>query len=175
MKRNLKHHYIIKKCKVSDIEDICNTINNINLAINNPALFVPDDKEFVNNHIESEGCIIGLWIECRLVAYLIIRYPDRNTDNLGYDLGFEENDLIKVAHIESVAVCPEYRGYGFQRRLIKYAEKEIKIKKYKYILATVSPSNKYSLENFIKSGYKIGKLVVKYNGNDRYIVVKKTK
>ena len=39
--------------------------------------------------------------------------------NLGMDINLPPEDLIKVAHIQAMAVHPDHRGNGLQRRLAR--------------------------------------------------------
>ncbi len=142
----------------------------------NKDMFFCDDLEFVKNHIENQGFIVKAVYdgdsECteQIAGVLIVRFPKNFEDNLGRDVGITE--LHKVAHMESVVVDVKFRGYGLQDRMLKYAEKIIMQREYTYLLATVSPENKHSLDNFKKNGYEAVMVKEKYGGMVREILLK---
>lgn len=92
----------------------------------------------------------------RIVGFYMVEMPglDRN-ENLGYELGFSKNELNRVACMDSVAVDPDYRGLGLQRRLAVLCEAEALIRGCDIFLGTVDPRNTPSLRNFIVDGYDI--------------------
>ena len=100
-------------------------------------------------------------------------FPELGHENLGRDLDFSDEDLIKSAHMETVVIAPEYRGHHLQARLMAKAEEDLKVADYKYLLCTIHPENPYSMNNALSLGYKVEKLVEKYGGLPRNILLKK--
>ena len=88
--------------------------------------------------------------------------------NLGYDLNFSAEDLMRVVHMDTAAVHPDYRGQKLQHRMMLHAEKELAGK---ILLCTIHPDNRYSLNNVLKQGYTIEKKLEKY-GSIRYLLRK---
>ena len=80
--------------------------------------------------------------------------------------------LTKVAHIESVAVLPSFRGYKLQKELLETAENIEKGKDTKYLMATVHPDNVYSVRNFRDEGFTCLLETMKYGGLRRNILWK---
>lgn len=99
-------------------------------------------------------------------------FPGLGEENLGRDLGFSDEDLMKSAHMETVIIAPEYRGHHLQARLMAKAEEDLKSAGYKHLLCTIHPENPYSLNNALSLGYKVEKLVEKYGGLPRNILLK---
>ena len=99
-------------------------------------------------------------------------FPGLGPENLGRDLGFSDEDLLKSAHMETVVIAPEYRGHHLQARLMSKAEEDLKATGYKHLLCTIHPENPYSLNNVLSLGYKVEKLVEKYGGLPRNILLK---
>ncbi len=151
--------------EIKNIMDVCYS------SIKNKEIFDTDSTLFIKKHVKEEGQILVAQDADVIVAYLLVRFPELHKDNLGYDLNYGKKDLSQVAHIESVGVLPQYRGRGLQHKLIELAEKKFKAS-HSHFLATVSPYNKYSLQNFLDLGYKIKKRKLKYGGKERYIVEK---
>ena len=76
--------------------------------------------------------------------------------------------------IDSIMVKDEYRGYGLQRQMLRFAyERALKLGM-DGLVATIHPDNKYSLDNFIKEEYELLH-VLTIHGGTRNIMIKKTK
>ncbi len=136
--------------------------------------YVADDIEFLERHIEDEGYILKCVVEEQIVAFLVVRYPKLAEDNLGQYLhNRTEELLLNVAHMESVAVLPKFRGYKIQKQLVEMAEKVEKNKNTRYLMATVHPENIYSKRNFEQQGYSCLLETEKYGGLKRIILIKK--
>ena len=71
---------------------------------------------------------------------------------------------------DAVFVDPDWRGYGLQRVLIDRAADKAREAGAKQILATVSPDNSHSLNNFATAGYEIIATASKYGGLTRNIL-----
>ena len=99
--------------------------------------------------------------------------PGMEEDNMGYDIGLPEGELPLVAHMDSVAVLPPYRGRGLQRRLMEAAEADLREQGYRYLMCTVHPDNRYSRNNVIRQGYEAVMVKEKYGGHLREIFLKR--
>lgn len=99
--------------------------------------------------------------------------PGLEKDNLGYDIGLREEELPLVAHMDSVAVLPEYRGHRLQRRLMEAAERELIERGFKFLMCTVHPDNCYSRNNVMSQGYEPVMTKEKYGGYVREIFLKR--
>lgn len=104
----------------------------------------------------------------RIAAAFCIVYPGMEEFNIGYDLGFSEEELKRVVHMDTAAVHPDYRGLGLQNRMMLHAEQELGGK---ILLCTIHPDNHYSLNNVLKIGYTIEKKTQRYD-SVRYILRK---
>ncbi len=101
-----------------------------------------------------------------------VTFPGLSEENLGRDIGLEEEKLDLVAHMDSVAVLPEYRGHGLQMKLMQTAERELEGMGIRYLMCTVHPDNGYSRRNMVRQGYRAVKKVFKYGGYEREIFLK---
>lgn len=135
--------------------------------------YVADDIPFLERHIKEEGYILKYVIDDKIVAFLVIRYPMLSDDNLGYYLPHIMDEVLtKVAHIESIAVLPDFRGHKLQKKLLQMAEQIEKEKHTKYLMATVHPDNIYSMRNFSDQGFVCLLETKKYGGLRRNILLK---
>jgi len=155
----------------ADVPDIYEVMRQVEKTMENPEMFCSDGPDFIARHITKEGFILLACFEEQMVAFLIVRYPREERDNLGIDIGLQEKELDKVVHMESVAVLQKYRGYGIQRELIMMAEEMLE-EQMIYLLATVSPDNQVSLNNFYRLGYEIKLTKEKYGNRMRHIMCK---
>lgn len=136
-------------------------------------LYVCDDLEYVKLHIKEAGfTVVACNENSEIVGSFMVRYPGLDEDNLGRDIGMNQQQLNQVVHMESAVVHPEYRGNGLQLAMLKYAEGLIDKSKYKYFCATVSPDNPWSYRAFENNGYQLKITKEKYAGLMRRIYVK---
>ena len=163
--------FSIKIAEPKDSTNIYNLMKEVYEKLEDKKLFFCDDLDYVQRHIKNEGFAIKVEQNGKLVASLVVRFPGEAEDNLGRDVDIDE--LHKVAHIESIVVDEKYRGNGLQDKMIKFAEELIFQIGYTYLMATVSPDNKHSLDNFEKNGYKVVMIKVKYGVLNRAILLKK--
>lgn len=165
---------ILIKLTLQDIEDIMKLQDKVSHALPSKELYVCSSKEEFEQVIQNGGCLLGYKTENQklvaLGAYMSYGY---NPHNYGYDLEFNEDKLLTVGQIESTIVDPEYRGNGLQKKLCEALERLAREEQKSYIMATVSPINPYSLNNFLKLGYINKKEKLKYGGLRRYILCKK--
>ncbi|MBZ9685562.1 GNAT family N-acetyltransferase [Clostridium estertheticum] len=134
--------------------------------------FYFDDYDFYKHHLDKGGKILGCYVNDTLVAYGVLIFPGFDNDNLGYDFNLSKDELLKVAHLDSVAVHPDYRGNKLQYILFSLLEKISIEKGYKYLCSTVSPTNKFSLNNLLKLGLEIKIEKEKYDEKNRLILYK---
>ncbi len=114
---------------------------------------------------------MGVFDGRRLVAYGSVGFLGAFEENLGWDLGLAEEEVLLCATLDTIVVDPDCRGMGIQRELIRrcveYArEKQPGCR----ILATVAPDNIYSLRNVQAEGFEILAQKEKYGGKERYIL-----
>ena len=107
----------------------------------------------------------------RLAGIFDILIPGLADYNYGYDLAFTEAQLLRVVHMDTAAVHPDYRGLRLQRILMQEAERYAAEIGERILLTTVHPENSYSLNNILAQGYTIEKRLPKY-GSERYILRK---
>ena len=164
--------YRIRPALPKDDYNILKIMNRAVADSKDKSLFIPDDLSLIRSILDSEGFgLIALDYQDNPVAYLLVLFPRLSPENLGYDLGFSEKQLLQAAHMDSLAVYPEHRGRRLQKSLITRAEKLLD-STYPYRLATVSPQNSASLKSFLDCGYEIQLTKEKYGGHIRHILMK---
>lgn len=134
--------------------------------------FFLDDPEDVRQMM-ADGTM-ELWVAMdgdRLAGAFDMLIPGLRSWNYGYDLGFSQEELLRVINMDTAAVHPDYRGLGLQKKLLETAEEEIRNRGKHILLCTVHPENRFSLNNVQKMGYTIQKELPKY-GSVRYVLRK---
>lgn len=141
-------------------------------GMENPELFVADDREYLARHIEDEGMTILSMRGDTVCAFLVIDFPGDREKNLGNDLGWPLEQRRASVHMDSVCVSPEHRGRGLQKALLRKGEDLAAELGYTSFLATVHPENAASLKSFLALGYVVGTTKEKYGGLPRHVLFK---
>lgn len=162
----------IRKGEVKDLPAYLQLLRQVKQRMTQSDWFYLDPEEEVYERMESGQ--LELWVAEDgnwIAGAFSIVHPGLESFNLGNDLGFEEEALQRVVHMDTAAVDPDYRGRKLQYRLMAYAEEELSARGRKILLCTVHPENRYSLQNVLDQGYSIQKKLPKY-GSIRYILRK---
>ena len=157
---------------LQDAETLIQFLDDVKAAMEQQDWFYLDPPEAVREML-AEGTM-ELWLAMdgtRLAGIFDILHPGLASYNYGYDLDFSEEELLRVVHMDTAAVHPDYRGHGLQRRMVAMAEQHLAGKGSCILLTTVHPENRFSLSNMTGQGYVIQKRLEKY-GSERYILRK---
>ena len=119
----------------------------------------------------EKSAVIGAYFKGEMIAFGILFAAGEDKENLAKDVD-EIQDITQSANVKLVIVRPAFRGNGLQRELVKRMEDSAKKSGFKWLCTTVSPTNKWSYDNCIKSGFKQVKILVKYGGLTRALLVK---
>lgn len=163
---------IIRKGTLGDTESFIRFLDEIKAGMSNSEWFYLDPPDLVRRMM-ADG-IMEMWLaldESRISAVFSILYPGLHSYNYGYDLDFSVKDLLKVIHMDTAAVHPDFRGLGLQKRMVHLAEQELSGGGHKILLSTVHPDNQFSLSNMLHQGYVIQKRMRKY-GSERFVLRK---
>ena len=157
---------------LEDTDCFIRFLNEIKADMPQKDWFYVDPPEAVREMM-SDGTM-ELWVAMdgeRMAAAFDVLYPGLAPYNYGYDLGFTEEELLQVIHMDTSAVHPDYRGQGLQGSMVRTAEETLSGQGRKILLCTVHPENRFSLNNMLRQGYEVQKRVLKY-GSERYILRK---
>ena len=163
---------VIRKGSVEDTEALIRFLVEVRNEMTHPEWFHLDPADEVREYMRSGT--MQLWLAMdgdRIAAVFDYLIPGTESYNYGYDLGFGREELLRVINMDNAAVHPAYRGRGLQRRMIQVAEDEICFSGPHILLCTVHPDNRFSLENVLKQGYTIQRMLPKYD-SVRYLLRK---
>lgn len=162
----------IRKGTTEDTENLICFLQEVRRGMVNQEWLYLDDPEEVRRAL-ADGTM-QLWVAVygnQFAGIFDILIPGLAEYNYGYDLDFKREDLLRVIHMDTAAVHPDYRGQGLQKRLMQEAEQYATEIGGRILLTTVHPDNHYSLNNILQQGYTIEKRIPKY-GSVRCILRK---
>ena len=118
-------------------------VNKVDQGMNVPEWFVAEPYEEFDFWMKKERGLLYLAVdeEGKAGAMFFVILPGTHPDNLGYDLGMEEEKLKLCAMMDTAAVLPEFRGHYLQYKMMQHAEGDLRQMGYRYLLCTVHPEN----------------------------------
>lgn len=159
----------------ADADALAGIIDTVYQQMEHPSWFMPDDADYIRKLMNPGQGLVWKAVEEETGAYagvFMLLFPGETKENLGNDAGLSEEERQKVAHVESVAILPEYRGHGLQYRMMQMAETVARKKNYAYLLCTVHPENRFSRNNMVKMGFHSVVTKEKYGGFLREVMMK---
>lgn len=183
----------IRLAQEADMVRVKELMDRVKQNMEHPDWYITDELPWLLRHVSAEGFTVLAEVkpedneepgaEPRLVAFFTVDLPGvrelsggiHNPDqgvNLGIDAGFDAQKRLLVAHMDSVAVDPEFRGHHLQGRLVEEAERELSGRMQKFLMCTIHPDNHASLHSMQRHGYRIIATKEKYGGTLRHILLK---
>ena len=143
-------------------------------GLENKELYADTEREEFEEYIKKNGKILGCVTEDdELIAMGVYAKKGYDKSNYGYDIGLDNEELLKVGQIESTVVKEEYRGNKLQKIICEELEKIAVKEDTKIVCATASPYNEFSVNTFKSLGYEIKQDKLKYGGLRRYVLAKR--
>lgn len=169
--------FVFCKAGIEELPAVMKLMEEAKCGVPDSDWFEADEISVVKRHICEEGFILlakqAGEQKKELAGFLIVRFPREQEDNLGEYLGLSREEMLRVAHLETAVVAPEFRGNQLQYRLFREAEEMLKNTEIQHIMATVHPENVFSFRNMEKLGMKKVVEVRKYGGKLRAVMWKK--
>jgi len=166
-RKGSKHAFSL--CKLTEKEmDMCLAMQDIIVEIiGDPTVFQPITREELEESVRCDS-VYGVYDGETLAAWSMFIH-NRDTDRtLADDAGVPRAACLTF---DGVLVHPAYRGYGLQRFFLTLAEETARACGAAYVLATTSPANTHSYQNFHKAGFLVLREYIKY-GHPRYLLQK---
>ena len=168
-------NFTIRKGTVADAERYIRLLADIKSQMSQEQWFFVDPEDYIRESL-ADGTMEVWFAEDgqRIAGAFHIIHPGLHPDNYGYELDFSPEALLKVIHMDSAAVHPDYRGHRLQQKLMAHIEEDLRSRfPGSILLTTVHPENLYSLMNVQAMGYAPVKRLAKY-GSERFILRKDT-
>ena len=163
----------LKELNISYLDKIMELQKIIIDGLENKELYADTEREEFEEYIKKNGKILGCVTEDdELIAMGVYAKKGYDKSNYGYDIGLDNEELLKVGQIESTVVKEEYRGNKLQKIICEELEKIAVKEDTKILCATASPYNEFSVNTFKSLGYEIKKDKLKYGGLRRYVLAK---
>lgn len=178
----MEEQFRIRRAVRQDINEIFSLMQQVKAGMEYSEWYVIDTKEYVEQHLSEQGMMfVAEAPDGTLAGYFIVDIPSLRlgkcetdwNDNLGKELCLSEEKLALVAHMDSAAIKPQYRGHHLQWRLLQAVEEELRAYPYQYYLCTIHPDNHASLHTMLRAGYVIVGTKEKYHGLKRHVLYKK--
>ena len=164
----------LKELSISYLDKIMQLQKIIIDGLENKELYADTEREEFEEYIKKNGKILGCVTEDdELIAMGVYAKKGYDKSNYGYDIGLENEELLKVGQIESTVVKEEYRGNKLQKIICEELEKIAVKEDTKILCATASPYNEFSVNTFKSLGYEIKQDKLKYGGLRRYVLAKR--
>lgn len=163
-----KEHFFIRRLGFESIPDILALQQRACNSLSDKSLFFPLSREELVESLHLDT-VLGAFSKDQELAGFALFVINRETPrNLSVDAGLPWD---KTYTFDVVVSDPAWRGHGLQRAFIDCCLEEARKGGASTILATVSPSNKYSLDNFLEKGFTISKSGLnKYGGLNRSLL-----
>ena len=170
-KSGQKEDYLIRRCTEADLSDIMDLQLKVYKDICDPGLYALVDAEDIAESLIEDYCY-GTYHNGKMVAFTMMIANRISHRNYGTYIGYPEERLPDCVSLEITIVDSAYRGYGLQKLFVQIREEEAIRHGAKEAFVTIGPTNKYSLQNFIDSGYEIIETKPLYEGAIRHILRK---
>lgn len=160
---------IIRLAGFSDVDTVYEIMTEAWKELKDKKRFFIDDKAFIRERIKDKGFCLVAECDGKPAAYLWVDFPGLDGESLGRYLSLPDEELLRTAVLDSVAVRKEYRGRGFQKLLIEEAVKRLHGMGYMHMLAKTHPENRASLKSFMDRGFAV-MLYIHEKGTERVIL-----
>lgn len=189
----------VRQCTLSDLSAVLELNETVYAALPDKTVLRLNSPEMIASCLEEPNVTIGVWEGERLIALGMLYVPQCLEEDYAHDvvkfldlgaLGFcgtrplecsdwEKMDLEGLKRIGIVAgnqklylVRDGYRGLGLQRRIIRIVEELARQRGLNLLCVTCAPNNSYSIDNFLKEGYRYAVTMEKYGGLTRNLYYK---
>ena len=167
-----KEEFLIRRCTEADLSDIMELQYKIAESLPDPGLYAVLEEEGVHESLLEDYCF-GAYCKGRLAGFTMMVANRVSPRNYGACVGYPEEKQKQCVTMELTIVDDDFRGYGLQKFFVDLREAEARRAGATEALVSISPDNKYSLDNLMESGYEIIETRPLHEGKLRHILSKK--
>jgi ribosomal protein S18 acetylase RimI-like enzyme len=146
----------------------------IHAGLPDKSVFQTSTPEFISYCLADGGRCYGVGHEKETVAYRIVYFPRGRDFNLAKDSALPAAEHDRVAHWDTIAVQPAWRGYGLARLMNSTALSELAGTPFRHLFATSSPRNPHGIRSLLEAGFRPIRLLVKFGGKLRFLCYRPT-
>ncbi len=158
--------FTIRELSFKNLSDILKLQDKCVKNLSDSSLFYPLTREELLESIHLDK-VYGAFCEEELVAVAVIVLNREGKRNIANEA---DCNPLQTFTFDVIMVSPKWRGYGLQNIMLEQCIDLAKTRHINHIVATVSPDNSYSLNNFTKQGFEIISTSKKYGGLLRHIL-----
>ena len=158
----------IRKLGPADLDLILTLQEQIVSGLDDKRIFQRSSPEFISYCLHQGGRCYAIK-NGEAVAYRMIYFPRDRQFNLCVDVALPLAERPFVAHWDTIAVLPDWRGLGCSRKFNARALEDLADTDMRHLFATSSPHNPYGTRALMEAGFRPIKLVVKFGGNLRFL------
>ncbi len=163
------------RAQEADADEIGQLIRKVYDGMEHKEWFAADAESYIRGMLSSDSAVTYKALESRtgeMAGILNAYLPGDSGENMGHDVGFSLEQCRLSAHMDTMAVLPEYRGHHLQYQMLLRAERDLYDLGCRYFFATVHPDNHASKNTMLRLGYKEMATKEKYGGYLRNIMLK---
>ena len=165
------HPYMIRVLDSGDLKEILELQDHVIRFLKKKEYCMSIPEDALRFMLEVGGESLGLFIRDRLFAACSLLFDVKYEQNMARELGFDDEELCRVAQFELSIVDPALRGHKLQYKLAGILARRLEERgTARYLFTTVSPYNYASVQTVISLGLQIAGLSKMYFDWDRYVV-----
>ncbi|MFJ7776958.1 GNAT family N-acetyltransferase [Streptomyces yangpuensis] len=160
----------VQRLGPADLGLILGLQERVRSALPDPSVFQTSTPEFIAYCLADGGRCYRVVHDGEPVAYRMVYFPRDRAFNLAKDTSLPPAEYDAVAHWDTVAVLPEWRGHGLARLMNVRALGDLTDTGIRHVLATSSPDNPHGVRTLMEAGFRPVGLVEKFGGKLRFLL-----
>ena len=163
--------FFVRKCTKDDLPAIMALQEDVMLQLPREDIFVVTTEEEFRETLENDYCIAA-FSGRRMVMFSNMILGRPTSRHLGFQLGYDEEQIARSVIYDTTFVAPDTRGFGLQRLAAWFTDREARSIGAAEAIATVSPMNPASCRNILANGFRVDSRREMYGGLDRLVMKK---
>ncbi|MFD0266240.1 GNAT family N-acetyltransferase [Streptomyces sp. NPDC127106] len=160
----------VQRLGPADLGLILDLQGRVRSALPDPSVFQTSTPEFIAYCLADGGRCYRVVHDGEPVAYRMVYFPRDRAFNLAKDTTLPAAQYDAVAHWDTVAVLPAWRGHGLARLMNVRALGDLADTGIRHVFATSSPANPHGVRTLMEAGFHPVGLVEKFGGKLRFLL-----
>ncbi|MFJ3902441.1 GNAT family N-acetyltransferase [Streptomyces sp. NPDC090025] len=163
-------NFDVRRLGPADLDLLLGLQERIRSALPDPSVFQTSTPEFIAYCLADGGRCYQVLHEGEPVAYRMVYFPRDRAFNLAKDTTLPAAHHGTVAHWDTVAVLPAWRGHGLAGLMNARALGELADTGIRHVFATSSPANPHGVRTLMEAGFQPVGLLEKFGGKLRFLL-----